>query len=355
MWGDRLIDGKKYPYGEWESSMNGTAAAIDLIPKDIVICDWHYELRETYPSIPMFAEKGFKVLSCSFVNTKAAKELIKYSLRQKNPGTIGHLFTSWGSVSKDSLALYPAFIQGLEVFKNKLIWNVFINEKSVNKDGSINVTLLSDRKDLTIYYTIDGKVPDKNSLKYKNPIHLTQSTNIKAIAYSGDKPAGEIASKSFILHHAIGKRVTFKRKYSSDYPPKDSLTVLVNGIAGTESFTDGEWIGFNGTDIEVSIELGGIKELSEVTFNTYNDPVAWIYPAEKAEIWVSADGLNYSKKAEREFDQSMKDLIVTNTFSLGKTKAAFVKLFIHSRLIPQNGKPEAGQPAWIFVDEVVVK
>jgi len=58
MWGDRLIDGKKYDFGEWEASTNGTAAAIDLIPKDIIVCPWHYELRSDYPSIPMFIEKG---------------------------------------------------------------------------------------------------------------------------------------------------------------------------------------------------------------------------------------------------------------------------------------------------------
>jgi hypothetical protein len=52
MWGDRLIDGKKYDFGEWEASTNGTAAAIDLIPKDIIVCPWHYELRDNYPSIP---------------------------------------------------------------------------------------------------------------------------------------------------------------------------------------------------------------------------------------------------------------------------------------------------------------
>src|SRR4051794_13462917 len=45
MWGDRLIDGSKLDLGEWEASKNGTAAAIDMIPKDIIICPWHYETR----------------------------------------------------------------------------------------------------------------------------------------------------------------------------------------------------------------------------------------------------------------------------------------------------------------------
>jgi hypothetical protein len=49
MWGDRLIDAEKYDYGEWEAAKNGTATAVDRIPKDIIICDWHYEVRAGYP------------------------------------------------------------------------------------------------------------------------------------------------------------------------------------------------------------------------------------------------------------------------------------------------------------------
>jgi len=49
LWADRLLDARTMGYGEWESARNGTAGAVDLIPKDIVLCDWHYELRTNYP------------------------------------------------------------------------------------------------------------------------------------------------------------------------------------------------------------------------------------------------------------------------------------------------------------------
>jgi hypothetical protein len=62
MWGDRLIDGKTTGIGEWEASMNLTHRAIDLIPKDIVINDWHYERAD--PTAPYFAAKGFTVVTC---------------------------------------------------------------------------------------------------------------------------------------------------------------------------------------------------------------------------------------------------------------------------------------------------
>ena len=62
IWGDRLLDGKTTGLGEWEASTNGTDRAIDLIPKDVVICDWHYE--RTAPTPAYFALKGFDVVAC---------------------------------------------------------------------------------------------------------------------------------------------------------------------------------------------------------------------------------------------------------------------------------------------------
>lgn len=62
IWGDRLIDGKTTGIGMWEASMNNTHRAIDMIPKDVVINDWHYE--KAYPTAVMFAMKGFRVISC---------------------------------------------------------------------------------------------------------------------------------------------------------------------------------------------------------------------------------------------------------------------------------------------------
>ena len=62
IWGDRLIDGKVTGLGMWEASMNNTHRAIDLIPKDVLICDWHYERPDK--TAVLFAMKGFDVVTC---------------------------------------------------------------------------------------------------------------------------------------------------------------------------------------------------------------------------------------------------------------------------------------------------
>lgn len=62
MWGDRFIDGKATRIGKWEASEDGTHAAIDQVPKDIVICDWHYDSAPD--TARFFAGKGFDVVEC---------------------------------------------------------------------------------------------------------------------------------------------------------------------------------------------------------------------------------------------------------------------------------------------------
>jgi len=62
IWGDRLLDGKTTGMGMWEASMNNTHRAIDLIAKDVMICDWHYERPDQ--SAVYFATKGFSVITC---------------------------------------------------------------------------------------------------------------------------------------------------------------------------------------------------------------------------------------------------------------------------------------------------
>ena len=77
IWGDRLLDGKTTGMGMWEASENNTFGAIDLIPKDVVICDWHYERAD--PTAALFALKGFRVITCSWnraVVTRAQLELL---------------------------------------------------------------------------------------------------------------------------------------------------------------------------------------------------------------------------------------------------------------------------------------
>ncbi len=92
IWGDRLLDGTLTGLGMWEASMNNTARAIDMIPKDVFICDWHYD-RADLTAI-YFALKGFDVATCPWRNPELAvvqmNDMMKFR-RQTTSGTAAHL------------------------------------------------------------------------------------------------------------------------------------------------------------------------------------------------------------------------------------------------------------------------
>jgi hypothetical protein len=78
MWGDRFIDGRSNGLGSWEASTNGTWDAINRVPKDIVICDWHYEHAEPTPAY--FAMNGLTVVASPWRNSTIARQQLSLIL-----------------------------------------------------------------------------------------------------------------------------------------------------------------------------------------------------------------------------------------------------------------------------------
>ena len=114
LWADRLLDAQTMGYGEWESARSGTAGAVELIPKDIVLCDWHYERRTNYPSVPFLVGKGFRVWPAGWKSLPAAQALSKFSRQQHSPQVVGYLCTTWGAVKIPALAEWPPLVDVLK-------------------------------------------------------------------------------------------------------------------------------------------------------------------------------------------------------------------------------------------------
>ncbi|MDA3821231.1 MAG: family 20 glycosylhydrolase [Bacteroidales bacterium] len=102
IWGDRLIDGESTGIGLWEASKNDTYRAIDMIPKDVFICDWHYERPDHTPVY--FSAKGLRVAICPYkkvdVGVAHAENMINYrkqstkEMRENFQGVIQTVWTS---------------------------------------------------------------------------------------------------------------------------------------------------------------------------------------------------------------------------------------------------------------------
>jgi hypothetical protein len=111
MWSDRFLDSKTTGYGRWEASDTGSHRAIDRVPRDIILCDWHYEMpavyqkmgqKEPFPSVRFFQEEGFRILPAPWRNPESATAFLRVAQQGATDKMLGMLFTGW-SVSPDGL------------------------------------------------------------------------------------------------------------------------------------------------------------------------------------------------------------------------------------------------------------
>jgi hypothetical protein len=100
IWGDRLIDGRTTGLGMWEASYNNTHSAIDMISKDVMICDWHYERADKTPVY--FAMKGLNVITCPWrmpsvavIQTEDMVNFRKHSSEEMRDNFMGMMQTVW--------------------------------------------------------------------------------------------------------------------------------------------------------------------------------------------------------------------------------------------------------------------
>ena len=111
MWGDRLLNSLAMGYQMWEGDRFGMYPALEMkdqVTRDIVICDWHYDLHSAgYPSVETFIKEGFFVLPSVFHVAENATHFWTHALEAQYltrrygwPGQLGGaLFTNWTPLS----------------------------------------------------------------------------------------------------------------------------------------------------------------------------------------------------------------------------------------------------------------
>lgn len=100
IWSDMLLD-----YNVWESKVGAahsqdpiynsgaTHLALQSLPKDIIILDWHYGEKTDYASVNYFRGNGFRVVGSPWYNPLAAKA---FAASVKTYGGQGIITTDWG-------------------------------------------------------------------------------------------------------------------------------------------------------------------------------------------------------------------------------------------------------------------
>lgn len=119
MWADRVIGPKLQGVCPYDNSRNDLSAAMDLIPRDIVLCDWHYEWKKSYPSVPFLIERGFRVWPSGFQPVSASRAFSDFARAQTNALVLGYLCTTWNETRISAAADWPPIREILADWKNR--------------------------------------------------------------------------------------------------------------------------------------------------------------------------------------------------------------------------------------------
>lgn len=385
---DEILEGGISPNAtimSWRGEEGGVAAAKEK--HDAIMTPTSYVYFDYYQSDPMtepLAIGGFlpleKVYNYEPIPAELSEEEAKYII-----GTQGNLWTEYvPTPSQVEYMAYPRASALAEVAwtaKSNKNYADFGKRLQVQFDrfASMGVNAAKSFFDLqsettydakikkpmailktamnspTITYTTDGSEPTFTSKKYTNTgIPLSTPVVIKAAVFN---EKGVMQSK--VLTRFFQTSLSTGKKYTLENTPQTyfggETYGLTNGIRGTVENAS-SWVGFNGKDALVTLDLGEVKSVSSVKIGFQQAWAMWIMLPQSVEILVSNDGKNFQQVKEEKIASSSSETYFARqvTFDFTSSKARYIRVNIRNHGPLPSTHPSAGSPSWLFVDEVEV-
>ena len=242
-----------------------------------------------------------------------------------------------------------AFMKRLDVMKVNYARSMYQVVPTVeNQKGNIFLKLDCEVPNADIRYAL-GDTPMEKATKYHQPIALNRSTTFKATVFSG-KATNTITTGEVTFHKAIDKKVSYSPLYHKSYQGQGEAT-LTNVIRGTKNFHDGQWLGWLGDDVTLTLDLKQATEVREVRIGVMDAQASGIYFPVKFMVSLSNDGKNYREVATHNEPCVVRGKATLKDFVLkfSPTEARYIKLTL------KNVKtPPKGGDAWLFIDEILV-
>ncbi|MGM0528901.1 MAG: sulfatase-like hydrolase/transferase [Bacteroidota bacterium] len=154
---------------------------------------------------------------------------------------------------------------------------------------------------------------------------------------------------------AAGAKINLEAEPDSKYHGGGASSLLDN-IAGSRSFHDGCWLGFEQDDLDAEIDLGQTEMVNSVKIRFMNNPDSWIFGPEYVEISYSGNERNFSDtiRLKGPFGPEKTFNIQTAGTDLNK-KIRYLKVFAANIRENPQWHSNPGGKAWLFCDEIIIK
>ncbi|EDP96147.1 family 20 glycosylhydrolase [Kordia algicida OT-1] len=206
----------------------------------------------------------------------------------------------------------------------------------------------------TIRYTTDETSPTLQSEKYTGYLPIEGSTVLKAAVFDDNEKLGRDFTIVYKNHKAVGASITLEPKAHKVYAGSGKAG-LVNGVSGSDTrYGDKEWLGFWGKDVTITIDLEKPTKISSVSTRFYNANGQWIYAPKEI-------GISYVNEQDGRTLHQINQIpqtdatLVPHAFQIEEIVTQHIEIHIPNYGTIPDGMQGAGNKAWTFLDEIVVK
>ncbi len=228
----------------------------------------------------------------------------------------------------------------------------FASSKQTFED-SMAVEIKNVDKEAEIYFRFDDGVFSK----YEKPFTITENTNITVYAQKGEKKSYEVNAS---FKKIDGSRsIELLTEYDNQYNAGGD-NALIDQLKGTANFRTGFWQGYYGKDVEVIVDLGKWQPVKSISIGALQDIKSWIWFPSEIELWVAGSMYGHFKEigkvendfADNEYGAFTKEFVRTMN---SPVNCRYIKIKIKNYGLCPEWHLGAGNPTWLFLDEITVE
>lgn len=205
-----------------------------------------------------------------------------------------------------------------------------------------------------IYYTLDGSDPKSHGIRYEHPFELHKSAEIKAVSVRNGK-ASEVATEVIDYNLATMRPIVLNSKPEERFTYKGA-SLLVDGLLGDGNYRSGQYLGFYGKDLDVTVDLQESQRVSSIFVSTCLVPGDYIFGLIGLEVYASEDGEKFRKIAEKKIpilsQGAANNITRREEMSFPPLTTRYIRIVGKTINALPQWHPGKGKKAFIFVDEI---
>lgn len=191
---------------------------------------------------------------------------------------------------------------------------------------------------------------NNQALGYKAPILLNKSFKGQTQFKRDKSLKGKATPIEFNYHKAVGKEITFKEAPSKYYNQGN----ITDGQRAHFPRINNKWLAWSGLNMEASIDLKDTAVLESLSIGFLKNESDWIYLPSQVEIYISLDNIHFVK-LDKKPTTTENNGRNNYHYKLNKIGVKYLKIVANCAPKIEQGKPAAGENAWLFVDEIEIE